>query len=336
MIRIAKGLVRLAARVSVGLLLNFPASAAGTTPPAPRAPSHCPRLCMEELIDHYVEALVRHDPAGLPLAHEVRFTENAQEIAIGEGLWRTASEVPRTFEIYGTDPMTGQAGLIALMREQGAPVLFTLRLRVVNGRIIEVEHLVSRNLSPAALPNLVTPRRALLAQVPAAERTPREEMVNAVDNYFDGVSQGEGSIVPFASDCERHENGRQTTLVKSPATKPSESSSSEEIFAWLMTYPCRAQLDTGAFAYIFKIWPRRITLIDEERGLVWAFPSFNEGGGSGRVALKGVPGVTSVAVKPVATTHLGVEVFKIRSGQIHEIEGAGSIVLPYGAKNGWY
>jgi len=94
-------------------------------------------------------------------------------------------------------------------------------------------------------------------------------------------------------------------------------------------------MDTGAFAYIFKIWPRRITMVDEQKGLVWTFPAFNEGGGTGRVKLKGVPGVEILEVRPVASTTVGLEVFKIRGGKIHEVEGAGAVELPYGSTSGW-
>jgi hypothetical protein len=55
------------------------------------APS-CDRACMTGLVDRYLAALVRHDPAGLPLSPGVRFTENTAEIRTGDGLWVGASE----------------------------------------------------------------------------------------------------------------------------------------------------------------------------------------------------------------------------------------------------
>ena len=61
------------------------------------APS-CDRVCMTGLVDQYLAALVRHDPAGLPLSRGVRFTENTAEIKIGDGLVG-ASEAPTTFNI---------------------------------------------------------------------------------------------------------------------------------------------------------------------------------------------------------------------------------------------
>jgi hypothetical protein len=49
---------------------------------------------MTALTDQYLAALVKHDPAGLPLSRGVRFTENTAEIRIGDGLWVGASEAP--------------------------------------------------------------------------------------------------------------------------------------------------------------------------------------------------------------------------------------------------
>ncbi len=60
------------------------------------ASRHCDRACMIALTDQYLAALVKHDPAGLPLSQGVRFTENTAEIRIGDGLWVGASEAPTT------------------------------------------------------------------------------------------------------------------------------------------------------------------------------------------------------------------------------------------------
>jgi len=322
-------------RLFLMLLCWVPAFGSASDPP--RAPVRCPRSCMEGLLDLYVAALIRHDPSSVPFSKYVRFTENTQQLSLGEGLWATASEAPANFKIYGVDPETNQGGLIAAMKEQGTPVLFVLRLKVVNGWIIEAEHLIARNLADEALPNLLTPRAALLSDVSSAERTPREAMINAVDNYFDGIERGDGSLAPFADDCERHENGRQTTLTRVTRTAVGPPPvSAHEIFDLLSSYSCKAQFDTGVFAYIFRIWPRRIVMVDEQKGIVWAFPTFAEGGGArGTVKIKGIAGVDTVSIRPVARSVVGLEIFKIHAGKIHEVEGAGGVDLPYGSTSGW-
>ena len=43
------------------------------------------------MITRYVDAMVAHDPAQLPLAAKARFTEDSQELKVGEGLWKTVT-----------------------------------------------------------------------------------------------------------------------------------------------------------------------------------------------------------------------------------------------------
>ena len=47
----------------------------------------CDRACLEGHLDKYVDAMLAHNPASLPLAKDVRFTENGQQLDLGEGLW---------------------------------------------------------------------------------------------------------------------------------------------------------------------------------------------------------------------------------------------------------
>jgi hypothetical protein len=73
---------------------------------------------MTGILDRYLAALVRHDPAGLPLNRDVKFTENTARLKVGsEGLWVAASEVPTGPRIYAIDVGAGQA---ILRRYEGA------------------------------------------------------------------------------------------------------------------------------------------------------------------------------------------------------------------------
>lgn len=309
-------------------------AAAGSGPPAP---VHCDRPCMEGLVDQYLAALVRHDPSGLPLSKGVRFTENTIELKLGEGLWIGATEAPTTFKIYAVDPESSQVGFLGVMKERGQPLILALRLKVINGRITEVEHVIARNIRGAALDNLVTPRAAFLTDVPAAERTPRWEMINAADNYFEAIERSDGSIAPFADDCERHENGGQTTHNARPVPWPVPlgSKAADDAMAYIGTLSCRDQFNTHIMDFITRLWPRRIAVVDEQKGLVFAFPMFNqEANAEGRIHLKNVPGLESMALGATSSNLQAGEMFKIRAGKIHEIEAMG-VGLPYGQKSGW-
>ena len=65
--------------VAASLLLST--SALGAAPV-------CDRDCLKSTITQYLDAMLRHDPSKLPLASKVRFTEDTQELKLGEGLWK--------------------------------------------------------------------------------------------------------------------------------------------------------------------------------------------------------------------------------------------------------
>lgn len=106
--------------------------------------NHCDRTCMTALVDRYLAALVKHDPAGLPLDKGVRFTENTATIRVGDGLWVGASEAPTTFKIYAVDPVTQRLGVNS--RLWRTPSFFSgLRWTTQSDRL---PHLVSSTIEP--------------------------------------------------------------------------------------------------------------------------------------------------------------------------------------------
>ena len=298
----------------------------------------CDRACLVRTIDRYVAALVRHDTAGLPLDRDARFTENTMPLKIGkEGLWASASQAPGTFRFYAADVPNGEVGLMALMQAWGNPVIVAIRLRLINGRITEIEHVVTTNaIRPASLANLTTPRPEFLADVPEAERSDRQKLVNITDSYFEAVEHADGRLAPFAAHCMRHENGMQTTSNSPPRPWPVPLGSKEADAAmeYIGSLNCDAQLDTHVMDYIGRLWPRRYEVVDVEKGLVFAFPMFHHPGKAAPVPVVGVPGVTSLPLGRSSSNMQAGEIFKIVDGKIVSVEAMGAF-LPYGTKSGW-
>jgi hypothetical protein len=292
----------------------------------PAAP--CDRACLVAIADQYLAALVKHDSSGLPLANPFKYTENTATIPLGDGLWVGASRGPTTFKICAADPTAGQVGFFGVIEEFDKPVLLALRLKVESGKIREIEHVVARYLGGSGSANLVTPRPGLVEPVPPAERVSRREMLRIADSYFDSIEQTNASLAPFATDCERHENGVQTTTNKTP--QPGADAATVAINA----LNCGDQIDTRNLSYITRIGPRRLLIVDEEYGLVFGFPMFVHRGNVRTIRIVGVPGVTTLP-RPFGPINLQAgEIFKIRGGKIHEIEANG-FLLPYGAASGW-
>ena len=285
----------------------------------------CDRACLIKMTDSYLAALLAHDPGQVPLAPDVKFVENVARMQPGDGLWKTASAAPSTFKIYVPDPIAGQIGFIGIMKENGKPIQFGLRLKVRNGQITEAEHLVARDLRETSLPNLQTPRPAFLASVPSAQRTPRKQMLKIALSYYDALVNGDGNAAPFADDCLRRENGMQTTGNPPPQT-PGRGT--------MGAMGCAAQLNTKTMSYIKRIEPRRVEIVDEETGLVFGLSQFRHPMQEKFVTIVGVPGVEKVDLPFNAFDLPAAHIYKISGGKIHEIEAMG-FVAPYNSKTGW-
>jgi len=295
----------------------------------------CDRACLTGIVDSYLAALAAHDPMKAPIARTARFTENTNQLPLGEGLWLGASEPPTTFKIYVPDAVTRQVGFFGVMKEYDKPVLLALRLAIENGQITEAEHIVARSLMDAGLRNLVTPRPGLLADVPPDQRTPRDQMLKIANSYYDAILQSSGTVAAFADDCVRHENGLQTTSNRSGQDAPAGGgSTSASAMAKIGALGCGPALDTRALSYITGIDLRRVNIADEEKGLVFGLSMFRHRGDVRTIKILNVPGVDMMPMNFGPIDLQAAHVFKISGGRIHEIEAMG-YTLPYMSSSGW-
>lgn len=288
-----------------------------------QAPGACDRACLIETANGYLAALVAHDPRAVELAAELKFVENAERLAAGEGLWKTASAVPAAFALHVPDPVSGQIGFIGMMEESGKPIQLGLRLKVENGAITEAEHLVVRSFNGDSLDNLRTPRPGLLAEIPAAQRSPREVLLAIGMTYYDSIEQSSGDATPFAADCERRENGMITAggVGLSLDGLPRQG--------------CAAQMDSRVFTYIDSIDFRRVWIADPVTGLVFGLSHFRHSMKDKEITVigrDGEPTQRAVGFDPFDLP--AAHIFKIRGNRIHEIEALG-FMAPYLSKNGW-
>lgn len=321
----------LAAALSVGLIALGLAGAGS----ASAATAKCNSACLDHMVDRYLAALVAHNPKLVPIAPHYEFVQNLKRMRVGEGLWRSASAVPTTFKIYVPDPVSEQVGFIGVMKEKGKPIELGLRLKIVGGKITQMEHLIARNLRPAGLKNLVRPRRQFLEVVPPRERSPRAKMLKIATSYYTAIVTSNGSAAPFANDCVRHENGMQTTSRKTPGVTPlSGSRASESAMAKLGALGCAAQLDTHALSYITRIEPRRVWIADVRHGLVFGLSQFRQPMRKKYVNIVGVPGVKRVPMNFKPFDLPAAHIFKVSGGKIHGIEAMG-FTAPYDSPTGW-
>lgn len=297
--------------------------------------SECNRSCLINMVDAYLLALVQHDPGRIPIADNAKFVENIKAILPGAGLWKTAVEVPASFRIYVPDPAAQQVGFFGVMKaevsvedkQEVKPVLLALRLKLKNGQITEMEHLIARNLRERSLSNLIVPRKGLLAPVPESERMPRDELIRIGATYYDALVGDSGSLAPFADDCVRRENGMQTT--NNPPPPQGETG-----IALFGAMGCAEQLDTHVMSYIDNIDNRRVQIADVETGLVFGLSHFRHSMKNKTIEIIGVPGVKERQMTNNPFDLPAAHIFKVTGGRIHEIEAMG-FTAPYNSKTGW-
>jgi hypothetical protein len=298
----------------------------------------CDRACLEGWVDRYFAAVIADDPRAVPLAPNVRFTENGQALPLGEGLWKSMKGAGH-YRLVVADPDAGQIALITTLVEdhadpaRGTPALLALRLKVADGRIAEIEQIVERNeMTAQRVEALGAPRAAFSSVIPANERMSRADLIATANKYFTGMQRNDGKgDYPFHERCDRIENGGHSTNVPTPLgeTRPDPKTAARYSAQW----SCREQFESGLLYFVSRIRDRRYVAVDVERGVVAAFAFFDHMAGSTRNFTRpdGTP-TTGGPAQPWTWEIL--EFFKIEDGKIAEIE-AFLTRPPYGMLSGW-
>lgn len=185
------------------------ASNGGTNNGGASNPGGCTRALLESTVDAYFKALALHTPEGLPLATNVKFTENGKASKLGEaGLWKTAGALKYAHSALDTELCMSASE--AVVPDGATDVPVALRLRLQDQKLTEVESIVVRasdytavDANPAALAasnDVVKWEEA----VPADQRAKREELTGWMEKYFKQFPAG---VCNTTSDCKRMENG---------------------------------------------------------------------------------------------------------------------------------
>ncbi len=251
----------------------------------------CSRQNLKALVDKYFVALEAHDPSGLPLASDVKYTENGVDLAVGKGFWQTAGKTLLRRDLIDTqtcgthsnvvieekfDPATvGQPMSLPgvktkPMPEEGTPrpILFGVRLKVENEKISEIETIIARESEFAfnAEGQLATKEQDWESILPIEERSSRLAMIAAANDYFDMFAAEPSVHAPFAGICDRWENGLQTTLSGMVTLEGEDGEAAE-----MQAHDCSPK-----GLVITNHGPRRF-LVDVEAGIVVAFVHFASG-----------------------------------------------------------
>jgi hypothetical protein len=288
-------------KIALGLLALMLGSAWIVAAAQSSVQTSCNRECLRGFITQYLNAMVAHNPKSLPLAANVRFTEDTKTLALGEGLWKGASAL-RSYRQDFLDVRDGQAASHVIVEEGGNPVMLALRLKIADKKITEIETMVTRNRTEGAIFNvdtLRTPQAAMNVVPDASQKMSRADLIRIAEFYPAGLKVGgnfDAVKAPFAPGAYRLENGN---LMAGPGAR----AGSEDI----RTQRVIAHPDVSY----------RIAAVDEELGIVLMRLDFGDTNSYG-------PGNALTCF----------EAFKVYGGQLHAVE-AFIRIMPVNTPSGW-
>ncbi len=284
----------------------------------------CNRACLEGIADQYLAAMVAHDTSKAPFAENLVFTENTIKLPPTEGLWFTASGLG-DFKFYVCDLQEGQVAWTGIAKEHDKPVLLSVRLKVVNHRIVEAESIVARDVNEKNLASLKIPPPGFTETLVPSERISRSEMLRMPDIYFEALEKLNDSTIPWDKEAYRIENGMVTcgTVPGAAAPLPGMPASRS----------CK-NIDgkiSPMLKTIYNVRPRRTPVVDEERGLTWGLYCFNH---RGLATITMPDGKVQPSYATTPSTMPFADIFKTKNGKIRGIFAFGTR-LPYGIGDGW-
>jgi hypothetical protein len=310
----------------------------------------CDRACLQDAVDQTLAAMVAHDARRLPLSADFRYTENGQQLATSDGFWGTATG-PGAYRHYFLDPRAEQAAVFAVMKENGSNnVIIGMRIKMEGRKISEIEAVFSRTGLGTAGPNGAANLEAM--GKPDAvwtndnpDHAAREDIVRTSNKYFTALENddGKGDYSFFADDCWRFENGIQTTSGPHPApprppppapaagpggAAPAPARQGPSPFS----LSCKGGFQTGTLQVVTRIRDRRFPVVDEEKGVAFAFGFFDHNAQQHDFILADGSKMHGGLQAPF--TWEIAEAFRIEHGQIKVVEAVINNV-PYGMKAGW-
>ena len=245
----------------------------------------CDRACLRTMLDQYLNAVIKHDPAAAPLVVGFRQTENAINVRPGNGVWKSVTALGAVQRRY-LDPVSGQAAYYGTMEESGGTAIVTVRVRVEGRRLTEAEWYLARaddpglngprqpGRPPANLhnPDYLSKNPPPDRVVPVNQRSDRATLVRIVNSYFDAITSHDNSVAMTHPGCGRVENGSPA-----PAGRFLPPNASANPPAGQAAPPANANNDCVSGLANFNlsmVVARRIPVVDEEAQVALGYAVF--------------------------------------------------------------
>ena len=268
--------------------------------PVPRASAQgtCDRACLTGFLDAWFKGLVNNSASGVPVAKDVKITQNGQITTLTGTFWESAAIVPYRWDI--ANPRLGDTAAEAVINNaDGTMTMLAVRLKVKGGTITEIETIKTNKGEADGLwgPEVLLQRGVspnLQLSIREAERDSYYRLIAAAESYWRAFqTNGTPDYHPadLLPDTLRFENGLQTTgLVRNG------------VYA-----SAAGGFDAGRFLGR-NLWDRRYPVVDEERGIVLSLVRF------------GLKDGQKSQAAATANSRIVAEFFTVKRGMIQEVQ----------------
>ncbi|HTY63140.1 MAG TPA: hypothetical protein VMG30_12900 [Acidobacteriota bacterium] len=202
--------------IAMFVLLCF-AAPSWAEPVLTAAVKGCTRAGLQKVTQKYVAALKKGDPSLMPLAPQAKYIERRKEIPLGQGLWQKPFPVDFSRSYFDVEICESFTEIIQAKSDH--PYVVGTRLKVVDGKIAEIESLASdkRDWLFNADNYLKYSSTEKWDIIPPEKRSDRQSLIKVASDYFD-IFQDYSSFdkVPWGIPCVRIEGGMYTNSDNHP------------------------------------------------------------------------------------------------------------------------
>jgi len=174
------------------------------------AEAECTRSTLQAAVASYIAAQEAGDLSKMSLAAEVTYIEDMSETTKDKGLWNTPLPIALHRSIYDVGRCKTFSEVI--ITEGGHPYVLGTRLKVEDGRVSEIDSLVTD--AHDWLFNAEDYLKYSMAEdwhvLHVDERASRQDLIDAGNQYFDLVFLDSGIKPPWGTPCARLEGGAYT------------------------------------------------------------------------------------------------------------------------------
>lgn len=169
----------------------------------------CDRDCLLDQAKQFNANMLAHTADKIPLAPNVQIRENTKLIALADSKWSGVKKM--LSEGVYADAIKGNViEHVAAETAGGKPVYIGTRLKLVDGKITEVE-INFDDGSNVNAKNLVPYDAVYNTIVPLENRATREQLERIITAYFQGLTDHKPIEADYDPRCDRYHSGNRVT-----------------------------------------------------------------------------------------------------------------------------